>query len=195
MTSKASSIQPRPAAIRVRRCPREMVESEKLAAPAMEGDCTRGRGRPRHILLGSVVQELEVAAGGAHVSGNLGAKLFHGGKFDLRAQAAQEKQFNFRFRGEFQGMEVEQVSFDGERLCAEGGTVADVGHGIKALFRHAGAGNVNAIAVHELFITAEIDGGNRVFGAVTAAAARIGNDAEGSAEEVSGVADIAFGGD
>src|SRR5512142_1106709 len=119
MTSKASSIQPKPAAIRVRRCPGEIVERLKAAAPAMEGDCTRGRGLPRHILLGSGVQELEIPAGGAHVGGNLGAKLFHGGKLDFRPQPAQEKQLNFRLRREFQGMEVEQVSFNGERLGAE----------------------------------------------------------------------------
>src|SRR5579864_3402192 len=99
MTSKASSIQPRPAAIRVRRCPREMVERLKVAAPAMKGDCTRGRGRPRHKVLGLVIalQELEVAAGVVNIGGDLAAKVLDGRELNFRAQVAQEKQFDFRF--------------------------------------------------------------------------------------------------
>src|SRR5579872_1191342 len=89
-------------------------------------------------------------------------------------------------------MEVEQVSFNGERLGAEGGAIADVGHRIEALLRHAGVGDVNAIFGHEFFVAAEVDGGNGVFGAITAAAAGIGDDAESTAEQVAGIADITF---
>lgn len=137
---------------------------------------------------------MEVAAGVVDVGGDLGTKFFDGRKLDFRAQAAEEEQLDLRFRGQVEGMEVEQVSFNGERLGAECGALADIGYGIETLFGDTGAGNVNAIARHQFLIAAEVDGGNGVFSAIAAAAARSGDDTEGAAKQVAGIAEVALGG-
>ena len=55
---------------------------------------------------------------------------------------------------EFDGVEVEEVGFDGEGVGAEGGAVADVGDGFEGLGCWAGAyregGDVDAVGGEEL---------------------------------------------
>src|SRR5512146_1120770 len=184
MTSKASSIQPRPAAMRVRRCPRGMVKREKAAAPGMEarlysgasGSAQRESGVRRqeerkvprtdvgiaHLRSGSQwfywqMEEMEVAAGLMNVGGDLGAKFIHGRKLDFRAQAAKKEQLHLRFRVEVEGMEVEEMSFDGERFGAKSRAFSHVGYRIETFLGHARAGDVNAIARDQFLIAAEVN--------------------------------------
>src|SRR5690242_10344878 len=140
-------------------------------------------------------QEVEVAAGVINVGANLAAKLLNGRELNFRAQAPKKKQLDLRFGGQFQRVEVEQVSLDGKRFRAKGWAVANVGYGIEALFRHARARDVDAVTRHQFVVAAEVDGRDCVFGAKAAATARIGNNAERAAQEVAGVADVAFRGD
>ena len=92
-------------------------------------------------------------------------------------------------------MEVEQVGLDGEGVGAEGGAVADVGDG----FEEVGGvptlerGDVDAVSGEQFGVGGEVDGGDRVAGAVAAAGGGGAVDGEGAAEQSAGVADIACG--
>ena len=94
-------------------------------------------------------------------------------------------------------MEVEQVGFDSEGIGSEGGAVADVGYGVKALgvvsAADANSRDVDAVFGSEFFIAGQVDRWHGVFGAVAASASGVGEDAEGAAEEVAGSAGVAFG--
>ena len=114
-------------------------------------------------------QQMKKASSFSYVLANLLAQGLHRRKFDFVAEPSEKINFDFRFWIQFDGMEVEQMGFDRKRLGAEGGTIADVGDGVEALIAHAGSSDVNAIFRNQFFIAAQIDGGNGVFGAVSAA--------------------------
>ncbi len=88
-------------------------------------------------------------------------------------------------------MEVEEVGFDGEGVDAEGGAVAHVGDGLKALslcrVADSEGGNVDAVGGEELWVWGEVDRGDGVAGAVAASRGRGGDDGEGAAEEGAGL--------
>lgn len=94
-------------------------------------------------------------------------------------------------------MEVEQVGFDCEGVCAEGGAVADVGDGIEGLAGGTCAdgqrGDVDAVGREKFGIGCEIDGGDGVAGAVAASGGWGGCDGKGATEKGACVADVALG--
>src|SRR5580658_2863578 len=96
--------------------------------------------------------------------------------------------FDFCLRIQFDGMEVQQMSFDGERLRTKRRAVSDVGDRIETLSAHPGTGNVNAIARHKFVIRAQVDRGNGVFGAVTATAAGGRQNTEGARQQMTSTA-------
>ena len=88
-------------------------------------------------------------------------------------------------------MEVEQVGLDGERVGAEGGTVADIGDGLKRLVPHGERGDVDADSRHEFGIRCQIDCGNGVARSIAATRCRGTEDGERLTEKSAGVTDIA----
>jgi hypothetical protein len=67
------------------------------------------------------------------VAADLFFERFGVGPAHLGAETTQKGQSERRVLVELDGMEVEQVRFDGERICAEGGTIAYVGDGVESL--------------------------------------------------------------
>jgi len=71
------------------------------------------------------------------------------------------------------GVEVQQVGFDGEGVGAEGWAVADVGDGVECLdgrtCSDGEGGDVDAVGGEEFCVRGEVDGGNGVARAVAAA--------------------------
>jgi hypothetical protein len=57
---------------------------------------------------------MKVSPGFFHVPANLLSQSVYGRELDLIAQTFEEAYFNFGFRSQFQGMEVQQVGFDGK---------------------------------------------------------------------------------
>src|SRR5215469_15022149 len=90
----------------------------------------------------------------ADVPANLVAQGVDGIKFDLITQPLEKEQLDFGLGGERNGMKVEQVRFDGKRVGAEGGTVADVSHRVEALFANPRARDVDAVAGYQFFVAA-----------------------------------------
>ena len=88
-------------------------------------------------------------------------------------------------------MKVQQVGFYSEGIGAEGGTIADISDGIKALAVDDSARDVNAIGGSQLFITAEVDGGHGVLVSVTAPAAGRSSDGKNAAQKVPRLSGIA----
>src|SRR5437660_702641 len=86
-------------------------------------------------------------------------------------------------------MEVEQVSFNGEGLVAEGRPQADVRDRIESFIVHASTGEINAIAGNQIVIAAQVDGGYGVFVAIAASTSGGASDAEDAAQEAPGHAD------
>src|SRR5262252_9051581 len=113
---------------------------------------------------------MEKSPGFVDVFGDLGAQSVDRWELDFIAQALKEKDLDLGVGAQFNGMEVEQVSLDRKRICAEGGTVADVCDRFKALFTYATARDVNPVLRHQLFVAIEIDGRHRVLAAVASAA-------------------------
>jgi hypothetical protein len=87
------------------------------------------------------------------IAADLFAEGFGVGPAHLGAQPLEEAKGDGRLLGEglisFKGVEVEQVGFDREGVCAEGGAIADVGHGVKGFTGGACAdgqrGDVDAV--------------------------------------------------
>ena len=79
--------------------------------------------------------QTEVALGLANVAADLFTEGFWVGPAHLGAQSFEEGQGEGRLLGKglisFKGMKVEQVGFDRERVCTEGGAIADVGDGVE----------------------------------------------------------------
>ena len=65
------------------------------------------------------------------VAAYLCAEGFGIGPADFGAEAVQEGQREWGLLGELDRVEVEQVGFDREGVCVEGGAVAYVGDGVE----------------------------------------------------------------
>src|ERR1700751_4930172 len=89
-------------------------------------------------------------------------------------------------------MEVEQVSFYGEGIGAEGRAVADVRNRIKAFLSHTCAGYINSILGHQFLVTRQVNSGRCVLGAVAASTAGGGKNAERTCQQMTGATDAAF---
>src|SRR5208283_4938568 len=113
-----------------------------------------------------------------YVAGYLFAQGFHRWELDLRSQTLEEDQLQTCLRQDIDGMKVQQMALNSERICAKSWTIADVGHRVEALVSDAQPGDVNAIGRNEFIVTREVDGRNGVLVAVSATAARIGEDVE-----------------
>src|ERR1700733_7954670 len=85
------------------------------------------------------------------------------------------------------------MSFDGKRVSPEGRPIPDVGYRIEAFLAHAGTGDVNAIPRDQLFIPAQVDGRDRIFGAITAAAAAGRQDTKWPSQQMAGAACSSLG--
>jgi hypothetical protein len=72
-------------------------------------------------------QQVKIPSRFLYVARDLLAQGFHGGKFDFVAEAIEKADFDFAFGRQFEEMEIQQVSFNGKRVRAEGGAIADVG--------------------------------------------------------------------
>ena len=83
------------------------------------------------------------------------------------------------------------MAFDGERIAAEGWAIPDVGDGIETLLAHAGLRDVDAVARNQFLISIQVDGGNRVFGAVTTSPTGCGLNGERPSQQGSRPVNIA----
>src|SRR5271169_3661674 len=110
-------------------------------------------------------QEMEVPSRLLYIACDLLAQRLYGRKLDLIAHPLEEADFDFALRRQFNGVKVQQVGLDRKRLRTEGRTIAHVRDGIKALVAYARPGDVYPVLRHKFFITREIDGRYRVFGA------------------------------
>ena len=115
----------------------------------------------------------------------------------LGAQTAQEGEAEGGLLGQrlvaFQGVEVEQVGFDGVGVGAKGGAVTCVGDGFEDFLSDGEGGDVDAVGREKLGVGREVDGRDSVFCAVAAAGRGDAFDGEGPAEEGARVADVAGG--
>lgn len=64
---------------------------------------------------------MEITPSFLHILGDLFSQDFDGGEFDLITQPLQEMNLNFCLWREFDGMEVQQMGFDGKRLVPKVG--------------------------------------------------------------------------
>ncbi len=117
--------------------------------------------------------QTEVAFCRGDVAADLFAQGFGVWPAHLGAEALEEGEGERGLFVEVDGVEVEQVGFDGEGVGAEGGAVADVGDGVEGLAGCACAdgegGDVDAVGGEQLGVGGEVDGGDGVAGAVAAA--------------------------
>src|ERR1700722_7767433 len=90
-------------------------------------------------------------------------------------------------------MEVQQMTFDGERICSKRRTIADVRYRLEAFFVYPQPGDVDAVGRDQFVITREVDGRHGVLLAIAAAAAGIREDAERPAQQCSRATDISLG--
>src|SRR5579862_5001161 len=139
------------------------------------------------------VEKLEIALGTFYIFANLFAQGIGRGKLDFIPQAFQEMDLDFSFRGEFNRVKVQQVGFDGEGVRAESRAIADVGDGVEAFFGNAGASDVNTVFRNQFLVSAQVDGGNGVFGAIATAAACGRQNAKRASQQVSRAADTPLG--
>src|SRR2546423_11835772 len=109
MTSKASSIQPRAAAIRVRRWSR--VEVAKVAG---SGAVDIARIISDELRRASRREQAEVSPRALHVAPDLVPQRVYRRELDLVTQPAQEADLDARVGEHVDGMEVQQVRLDGE---------------------------------------------------------------------------------
>src|SRR5581483_3922488 len=114
---------------------------------------------------------MKVPPGFPDILRNLLAQSVNGRKLDFITQPLKKRYFDFRLRGKFDGMEIQQVSLDRKRISAECRAISHVGHGIKTLLAHTRARDVDAIARSEFFVAAQVNGRNGVFRSVAASTA------------------------
>ncbi len=131
------------------------------------------------------------------IAADLRPESFRAGPANLGAEPFQERQGQWGLLGEVNGMEVEQVGFDREGVCAEGGAIADVGQRIEGFAGGACAdfqcGDVDAVGRQQFRVGREVDGGDGVAGAVASARGGCGLDSERATEERTCVAYVALG--
>src|SRR4029077_4794050 len=104
------------------------------------------------MALRSVPQQVKISPCFFHISCNLFAKGVDRGKLDLVAQAVEEADLNLGRWLQRNGMEVQQMSFNGKRIGAKRRAIADVGNGIELLLTDARAGDINAVFGHEFLV-------------------------------------------
>src|SRR5271167_2669026 len=112
----------------------------------------RSQKAKSHELKAALRRQMEIMPRPAHVVGNLLAQRFHRGKLDLPAQPVQEKKFNLGLCRQLDGMKVQQVGLDRERLLSEGWAIAGVGDRVEALAIDARARDVHAVPWHQLVV-------------------------------------------
>ena len=116
--------------------------------------------------------QTEVAFCRCDISEDLLAERFGAGETSLVAQTLEEGQGQGCLFVETDGVEVQQVGFDGEGVGSEGRAVADVGDGVKCFGGWAcsdgESGDVDAVGGEKLCVRGEVDGGDGVARAVAA---------------------------
>src|SRR3974377_564741 len=121
-----------------------------------------------------------------HVFGDLLRQRFHRWKFDFGPQPLEEDQLQFSLCEQLDGMEVQQMAFDGERVRPKRWTIADVGHRLEALARNTQPRDVNAIGGNEFVVARKVDGWNRVLVAINATTPGGGGEGGGGAPQRAG---------
>src|SRR5258708_2101530 len=133
----------------------------------------------------------EISLCALYVFADLGFQGFDGFEFHLGAAPAQERYFYLRLGCQFDGVEVEQMGFNGEGFLAEGWAIAHVGHRVEHFVADTGAGEVDAVGRGQFVVAAEVDGGNGVFVSEAASAAGDAGDAEDASQQAAGLGDFA----
>src|SRR5216684_3209438 len=87
-------------------------------------------------------------------------------------------------------MEIQQMGFDGKRVLSECGTIPNVRDRIKAFLANPRTSDVHTVLGRQLFVAVEVDGRDRVFGAVTASTARSGANTERARQQKSCAVDV-----
>src|SRR5258708_2327705 len=91
-------------------------------------------------------------------------------KLDLIAHPVEKTDLDFALRRQLNGMEVQQVGLDGERVCAKRWPIAYVGNGVEAFIAYARPCDVNAIFGNKLLVASQVDGRYGIFRAIAASA-------------------------
>src|SRR5438034_4485048 len=86
-------------------------------------------------------------------------------------------------------MKVQQMRLYGKRLHLECRAISHICYRIKAFVRYASASYVNPVFRNQLFVPAQIDGGNRVLGTVSSPPARRGKNTEWTSQKMPRPAD------
>ena len=81
-------------------------------------------------------------------------KRFRAGEFDFVAEPLEESKFDFGFGLEIDGVEVENVGFDGEGIGPERGTNADIGHRVEGFVVDCELGDVNTDLWNQFVVAA-----------------------------------------
>src|SRR5258708_177074 len=115
-------------------------------------------------------QQMKISARLLHVMRDLLAQGLDGRKLDLIAHAVEKTDLDFALRSQVNRMEVQQVRLDGKRLRAERRTIANIGHGLKALASNARPCDVNAVFGNKLLVASQVDGRYGIFRAIAASA-------------------------
>src|SRR5260370_41692285 len=115
-------------------------------------------------------QQMKISARLLHVMRDLFAQRFHRWKLDLIAHPVEKTDLDFALRRQLNGMEVQQVGLDGERVCAKRWPIANIGHGLKTLASNARPCDVNAIFGNKLLVASQVDGRYGIFRAIAASA-------------------------
>jgi len=93
-------------------------------------------------------QQMKIPPRLLHIASNLLAQRIDGRELDFVAQAVEKADFDFRFRRQFNGVEIEQMGLDGKQFCAEGRTVADIRGRIENFCSYASPGGINTVLGH-----------------------------------------------
>src|SRR5580658_3243650 len=90
-------------------------------------------------------------------------------------------------------MKIEQMSFNGKRICAEGRTGSDVGDRIEAFVTNARSSDVDPVFRNEFFVTSQVNRRHSIFRSVPASTPGGTQNAEGTRQQISRPAHAAFG--
>lgn len=124
----------------------------------------------------------------------MGAERFRVFEAAFGAETMQESHLEMGGVVEIDGVEVEEVGFDGEGVGAEGGAVADVGDSAEEVrASDVQCGDVDAVGGQQFGVGREVDSGNGVAGAVTSAGGGGAVDGEVAPENSAGFRQVARG--
>src|SRR5215470_4524960 len=127
-----------------------------------------------------------------HVAGDLLAQSLNRGKLDLVAHTPEKGEFDGSVGSEIDGMEVQQMAFDGEGISAKSRPGAHVSDGVETFVADAGPGDVDAICGNQFIVATQIDCRHSVLVAVTASSSWRRSDTKDSSEQVPCLTGIAF---